>query len=61
VPSSNNLVKTYNEKISKYMDLSTILKSQWNLEKKSILPFILSCNGLIRKSSIKNINNFRIR
>ena len=59
IPSSHNLEKSHQEKISKYLELSVYLKNTWNLEKITILPIILSSTGIIPNllhKSIKILN-----
>jgi hypothetical protein len=37
----------YNTKINKYLELSVAMRNLWSLEKKSILPLIISGTGIV--------------
>lgn len=47
VPADDNVSKAYTEKITKYGDLAFQLKELYNLKKVSVLPMIISVNGLV--------------
>ncbi|XP_044759165.1 uncharacterized protein LOC123316918 [Coccinella septempunctata] len=49
VPADDNLARAYSEKISKYSDLAYQLRDVHNLKAISILPLIISVNGLVEK------------
>jgi hypothetical protein len=55
VPNSHNITQTYNTKINKYLELSVAMRNLWCLEKKSILPFIISATGIVTQSLFKNL------
>jgi hypothetical protein len=55
VPNSHNITQTYNTKINKYLELSVAMRNLWYLEKKSILPFIISAIGIVPQSLFKNL------
>jgi hypothetical protein len=55
VPNSHNITQTYNTKINKYLELSVAMRNLWCLEKKSILPFIISATGIVPQSLFKNL------
>jgi hypothetical protein len=55
VPNSYNITQTYNTKINKYLELSVAMRNLWCLEKKSILPLIISATGIVPQSLLKNL------
>jgi hypothetical protein len=55
VPNSHNITQIYNTKINKYLELSVAIRNLWCLEKKSILPFIISATGIVPQSLFKNL------
>jgi hypothetical protein len=54
VPNSHNITHTYNTKINKYLELSVVMRI-WCLEKKSILPLVISVTGIVPQSLFKNL------
>jgi hypothetical protein len=52
VPNSH-ITQTHNTKINKYLELS--MRNLWCLEKKSILPLIISATGIVPQSLFKNL------
>jgi hypothetical protein len=55
VPNSHNITQRYNTKINKYLELSVAMRNLWSLEKKSILPLIISATGIVPQSLFKNL------
>jgi hypothetical protein len=55
VPNSHNITQTYNTKINKYLEFSVAMRNLWCLEKKSILPLIISATGIVPQSLFKNL------
>jgi hypothetical protein len=55
VPNSHNITQTYNTKINKYLELSVAMRNLWCLEKKSILPLIISATRIVPQSLFKNL------
>jgi hypothetical protein len=55
VPNSYNITQTYNTKINKYLEPSVAMRNLWCLEKKSILPLIISARGIVPQSLLKNL------
>jgi hypothetical protein len=55
VPNSHNITQTYNTKVNKYLELSVAMRNLWSLEKKSILPLIISATGIVPQSLFKNL------
>jgi hypothetical protein len=53
VPNSHNITQTYNTKINKYLELSVAIRNLWCLEKKSILPRIISATEIVPQSVFK--------
>lgn len=54
VPADDNVSKAYTEKITKYTDLAFQLRELYNLKAISILPLIISVNGLVEKHLPEN-------
>jgi hypothetical protein len=46
---------SYNTKINKYLELSVAMRNLWCLEKKSILPLVISATGIVPQSLFKNL------
>jgi hypothetical protein len=46
---------TYNTKINKYLELSVAMRNLWCLEKKSILPLVISATGIVPQFLFKNL------
>jgi hypothetical protein len=55
VPNSHNITQAHNTKINKYLELSVAMRNLWCLEKKSILPLIISATGIVPQSLFKNL------
>jgi hypothetical protein len=55
VPNSHNITQTYNTKINKYIELSVAMRNLWCLEKKSMVPLIISATGIVPQSLFKNL------
>ncbi|XP_045466652.1 uncharacterized protein LOC123675347 [Harmonia axyridis] len=47
IPADDNITRAYTEKITKYGDLAFQLKEMYDLKKISILPLIISTNGMV--------------
>lgn len=54
VPADDNLAKAYSEKISKYSELAFQLREIHKLKSVSVLPLIISVNGLIERHLPEN-------
>jgi hypothetical protein len=44
-----------NTKINKYLELSVAMRNLWCLEKKSILPLIISATEIVSQNLFKNL------
>jgi hypothetical protein len=55
VPNSHNTTQTSNTKINKHLELSVAMRNLGCLEKKSILPLIISATGTVPQSLFKNL------
>ncbi|XP_044760812.1 uncharacterized protein LOC123318260 [Coccinella septempunctata] len=55
VPLDNNLSKAYGEKITKYNVLARQIRDMWKLKSVTILPLIISANGLVHRKSSAHI------
>ncbi|XP_045480902.1 uncharacterized protein LOC123685290 [Harmonia axyridis] len=56
VPQDNNLAKSYAEKISKYEALAQQMKDMWRLKAVTIMPLIMSVNGLVHRKTTQHLN-----
>lgn len=54
IPADDNLTRAYTEKLSKYADLAFQLRELYKLKSISILPLIISVNGLVEEHLIGN-------
>ncbi|XP_045474936.1 uncharacterized protein LOC123680863 [Harmonia axyridis] len=54
VPSDDSISRAYTEKITKYFDLSFELKEMYKLKKISIIPLVMSVNGLVEEHLVDN-------
>ncbi|XP_044760844.1 uncharacterized protein LOC123318291 [Coccinella septempunctata] len=49
VPSDDNISRAYTEKISKYYDLSFNLKEMYQFKQVTVVPLVISVNGLVEE------------
>ncbi|KAL1448060.1 hypothetical protein WDU94_013882, partial [Cyamophila willieti] len=56
VVNTNNIQKTYVEKINKYQQLVFEIKRLWDIEDVKIVPIIISTTGLIPKTIPKSLD-----
>ncbi|XP_044760793.1 uncharacterized protein LOC123318242 [Coccinella septempunctata] len=54
IPADENLARAYSDKISKYGDLAYQLREMYDLRSISILPLIMSVNGLVERHLVEN-------
>ncbi|XP_044756916.1 uncharacterized protein LOC123315325 [Coccinella septempunctata] len=54
VPADDNLARAYTEKVTKYGSLALQMKEIYGLEHVSVLPLIISVNGLVEAHLIEN-------
>ncbi|XP_044758044.1 uncharacterized protein LOC123316095 [Coccinella septempunctata] len=54
IPADENLARAYTDKVSKYGDLAYQLREIYGLKSISILPLIISVNGLVEKHLLEN-------
>ncbi|XP_045477917.1 uncharacterized protein LOC123683063 [Harmonia axyridis] len=59
VPADDNITKAYTEKVSKYHDLAFELKI-YGLRKTSIVPLIISVNGLVEAHMLENTKRLQL-
>jgi len=50
VVNSHNIMKTYSEKLERYVDLSMEIKEMWGVETVKIHPIIISTTGVVPKT-----------
>ncbi|MBV2145626.1 MAG: hypothetical protein KTM48_02745, partial [Wolbachia endosymbiont of Pissodes strobi] len=60
VPLDQNIQKTFSEKLLKYQDLAYDLKNTYQLKEVVILPFVISCNGIVHKEFRNNLKKLDI-
>ncbi|XP_045463804.1 uncharacterized protein LOC123673362 [Harmonia axyridis] len=60
VPADDNITKAYTEKVSKYHDLAFELKEIYGLRKTSIVPLIISVNGLVEAHMLENTKRLQL-
>lgn len=60
VPADDNIARAYTEKLTKYHDLAFELKEMYGLRKTSILPLIISVNGLVETHMIENTKRLQL-
>lgn len=60
VPSDHNLSKTYAEKYEKYQILAQEIKSIWQLKRVTIMPLVISVNGLVHKRTVQHIEELNL-
>lgn len=56
IPADDNAERAYTEKITKYHDLAFELKEIYKLTSTSIIPLIITTNGLVEKHLVENTN-----
>ncbi|XP_044760879.1 uncharacterized protein LOC123318334 [Coccinella septempunctata] len=54
IPADDNITRAYSEKISKYTDLAFQLREMYALEAVSVLPMIISVNGIVERHLLEN-------
>ncbi|XP_045483794.1 uncharacterized protein LOC123689040 [Harmonia axyridis] len=60
VPADENIGRSYSEKLTKYHDLAFAVKEKYGLKKTSILPLIISVNGLVEQHMIENTRRLKL-
>lgn len=61
VPLSHNVGKVESEKIVKYENLAIEMKNIWQLNKVTVLPFVISAEGIISKNFSKNLKQIGLQ
>lgn len=61
IPADDNLRKAYTEKITKYADLAFQLRELHGLKSISVLPLIISVNGLVEEHLPENTRRLCLR
>lgn len=54
IPADENLSKAYREKITKYADLAFQLRELHELESISVMPLVMSVDGLVEEHLVAN-------
>lgn len=60
IPLDDNLAPAYSQKINKYEELRRQLKHIYNTNHVTILPIVISSNGLIHKNNVQNLQKLQI-
>ncbi|KAL1454809.1 hypothetical protein WDU94_008943 [Cyamophila willieti] len=60
IPLTHNINKTEQEKINKYQDLKTEIVSSWKLKTATVVPIVISTDGVISNSFLKHITQHQI-
>ncbi|KAL1448252.1 hypothetical protein WDU94_013956 [Cyamophila willieti] len=60
VPLDDNIHLAYTEKIMKYEDLKQQLKNMYQLHETSVLPIVISTNGLVHTNTEYNLRKLNI-
>lgn len=61
IPLDSNMQKAYDEKISKYAELSVEIGRVWNAGFPEVLPIIISANGLVHKTVSAHLKRLSLR
>ncbi|XP_045482803.1 uncharacterized protein LOC123686614 [Harmonia axyridis] len=54
IPADDNIAKAFTEKLTKYQDLAFEMKTIYGLKSTTILPLVMSTNGLVEKHLVDN-------
>lgn len=60
IPLDENIRNSRAEKIAKYQELADEIKGIYMLESVSVIPVILTCNGLVDKTLVKNLERLGV-
>ncbi|XP_044765520.1 uncharacterized protein LOC123321825 [Coccinella septempunctata] len=60
IPADDNVSRAYAEKLNKYGDLAFQLKELYNLKSMSIIPLIITVNGLVEHHLIENTERLKL-
>lgn len=60
VPLSHNIMKTETEKITKYENLALELKNMWHLTGVTIIPLVISAEGIMSEAFKKNLQKLHL-
>ncbi len=55
IPNTNNVQKTYADKLNKYEELRQEIRRIWKMDRVIILPIILSATGIIPRTLLPNL------
>lgn len=55
VPLTKNVLKTEKDKVNKYTNLAIEMKNVWKLNKVTVVPIIISAEGIVSKSFVENL------
>lgn len=61
VPLTHNLEETEKTKLIKYQDLAVEIKNVWKLKKVTVIPLVISVEGVITKNFKKNLELLGIK
>lgn len=60
IPYDENVVKAERDKIAKYLDLSFEYSQIWRIERPSIVPIVISTNGVVPKTLKKHLESLEL-
>ncbi|XP_044751668.1 uncharacterized protein LOC123311664 [Coccinella septempunctata] len=60
VPADDNISRAYSEKLNKYHDLAFEMKEMYQLKTISILPLIITTNGLVESHLVDNTQSLEL-
>lgn len=60
VPQDYNISKAYSEKLTKYTMLAREIKAIWKLKRVTIIPLVISANGLVHKNTVEHIRDLNL-
>ncbi|XP_044764376.1 uncharacterized protein LOC123320944 [Coccinella septempunctata] len=60
VPADDNISRAYSEKVNKYHDLAFEMKEIYALKTVSVLPLIISTNGLVESHLVDNTKSLEL-
>ena len=61
VPYDENMLKAEQDKLLKYTDLAHEVTAMWNVDSTSIVPIIISANGLIAYNLDYNLKELSLK
>jgi hypothetical protein len=60
IPNAHNLVRTINEKQSKYQELANEVRVMWKQDAVQVVPIVISTTGIIPESLSQGLNRLNL-